>query len=235
MAGETAGGYLYDCPTARAFLRGGDRVTRLGSGRPATCVQVEPLADAFRLEDLDPSDMKMAVVGSDGMTIPGVLASPEKERDTDRNGIDEATVCFAKDDLHLLLGPIAGRTTVPVTLGGGLLPGTPSELVSWLADLDLDVAGAKLQAPGSLTTTPLSDAVRIRFTTSRTGTARVRVYDARGRLVRTLLDEPSVAPGEHAAAWDRRDAAGRRAGRGIYFYRVETPEGVATGRIAILG
>jgi hypothetical protein len=233
--GSGGGGYLYDCPTARAFLRGGDRTTRLGSERPATCVQVEPVREAFRLADLDPGSIVMRLAEGGGESIPGFLDRPDRQKDTDHNGVDEAVACFAKEDLRRLFAAVAGRATVPVTLAGGLLPSDHTTLASWSADLEMEVTGKKPGPDAFVATTPLSGAVRIRFATSQPGAARVRVYDVRGRLVRTLLDAPLLPAGEHEAAWDRRDAAGGPLRRGVYFYRVETAEGVRTGRVAIVG
>ncbi|MEO6462164.1 MAG: FG-GAP-like repeat-containing protein, partial [Candidatus Eisenbacteria bacterium] len=45
----------------------------------------------------------------------------------------------------------------------------------------------------------------------------VRLYDVRGRLVRSLVDE-AVPPGRYQATWDGRDAAGARVAGGVYFY-----------------
>jgi hypothetical protein len=55
-----------------------------------------------------------------------------------------------------------------------------------------------------------------------TGPSRVRIgiYDAAGRLVRTLLDEKREA-GSHRAFWNGRDGAGRTAAAGVYFARIE--------------
>jgi hypothetical protein len=50
--------------------------------------------------------------------------------------------------------------------------------------------------------------------------AKVRIFDATGRLVRVLVDE-SLARGSHVVAWDGRDGGGGEAGSGIYFYRLD--------------
>ena len=55
--------------------------------------------------------------------------------------------------------------------------------------------------------------------------ARLRVFDAAGRLVRTLLDT-TAGPGLVRVAWDGADDAGRRVASGRYFYRLETRSGV---------
>jgi len=58
------------------------------------------------------------------------------------------------------------------------------------------------------------------FSLPREGKARLAVYDLRGALVRTLLDEKLPA-GEHRAYWDGRDGLGRPMASGVYFYRLE--------------
>ena len=50
--------------------------------------------------------------------------------------------------------------------------------------------------------------------------ARLRIYDASGRLIRTLLDG-YMLPGPGSAQWDGRTAAGTVAGNGLYFARLE--------------
>jgi flagellar hook assembly protein FlgD len=46
------------------------------------------------------------------------------------------------------------------------------------------------------------------------------VYDAAGRLVRTVLDETRAA-GAQAVNWDGRNARGQAVGSGVYFYRLD--------------
>jgi hypothetical protein len=65
------------------------------------------------------------------------------------------------------------------------------------------------------------------------GPVRIALYDALGRHVRTLVDEP-LAAGRTTWTWDGRDAAGRPAPRGVYFARLTGPFGVHTARIVSL-
>ncbi len=51
----------------------------------------------------------------------------------------------------------------------------------------------------------------------------LKVYDLSGRLVRTLVDEPSNGPTmqpSNQVVWDGRDSSGREAAAGVYFYRL---------------
>jgi outer membrane protein assembly factor BamB/predicted phosphodiesterase len=63
--------------------------------------------------------------------------------------------------------------------------------------------------------------------------ARLDVIDVLGRRVRTLLDGP-LAPGQHAARWDGRDASGREVASGIYFLRLTAGLQIATTRLTLL-
>jgi flagellar hook assembly protein FlgD len=47
----------------------------------------------------------------------------------------------------------------------------------------------------------------------------IRIYDATGRLVRTLVDERRPA-GLHETAWDSRDGLGAQVSSGVYFYKM---------------
>ncbi|HEU4724766.1 MAG TPA: S8 family serine peptidase [Candidatus Eisenbacteria bacterium] len=84
-----------------------------------------------------------------------------------------------------------------------------------------------------LSRNPARGDVSIAFRSERPGRVRVRVFDVRGALVRTL-DDREAAAGEQRARWDGRDDGGGFAAAGVYFFRVETPEGVATRKIAYL-
>jgi hypothetical protein len=74
---------------------------------------------------------------------------------------------------------------------------------------------------------PAGGGQSVRFAFDATGArARLVVHDARGRVVRVLLDGPVVA-GPQALTWDGRLASGVPAAPGLYFARLERP-GVLT-------
>jgi hypothetical protein len=70
----------------------------------------------------------------------------------------------------------------------------------------------------------------LRLTGARAGMLRVRVYDAAGRLVRTLHDGP-VEAGPRVLTWNGTDEAGRIAARGLYFVRAEQDGRAATRKL----
>jgi hypothetical protein len=86
----------------------------------------------------------------------------------------------------------------------------------------------------SLYPNPLNPAGTLRFTVAKAGPLRASLFDVQGRLVKRLLDEPLAQAGERSVRIDGRDQDGASLGSGIYFYRIESQSGVATGRFAVL-
>lgn len=73
----------------------------------------------------------------------------------------------------------------------------------------------------------------IGFQVRQGGEVRVRIFDARGRLVRTLFEGHSTM-GARRARWDGTVSDGSKAPSGVYFFRIETPQGKATRKFAFL-
>jgi Subtilase family/FlgD Ig-like domain len=63
----------------------------------------------------------------------------------------------------------------------------------------------------------------------------LRIFDAQGRLVRTLLDHVNeTVPAQCTARWDGTDEKGRRATSGIYYYRLEVAEETFSKRLVLV-
>jgi len=58
------------------------------------------------------------------------------------------------------------------------------------------------------------------------------VHDARGRLVRTLVDG-AVSGGDHVAQWDGRGDGGAPAPVGVYFFKLQTPQAARTQKVVL--
>jgi flagellar hook capping protein FlgD len=67
---------------------------------------------------------------------------------------------------------------------------------------------------------PFNPSTKVEFTLGSDAAATLRVYDVRGRLVRTLLDS-YVAAGRHTVSWDGRDDRGNASASGVYFMRLQ--------------
>jgi DNA-binding beta-propeller fold protein YncE len=62
---------------------------------------------------------------------------------------------------------------------------------------------------------------------------QLRIYDARGRLVRTLANEP-LGPGPVRLQWDGTDDHGRRVASARYFYRLQTAAGSRSRAVLVV-
>jgi hypothetical protein len=77
---------------------------------------------------------------------------------------------------------------------------------------------------------PFAAATRIAWSAPRDTRATVRILDVAGRTVRVLHDGP-VAAGEGRVDWDGRSSAGRPVPAGVYWSRIETPEGSVARKV----
>ena len=59
------------------------------------------------------------------------------------------------------------------------------------------------------------------FSLSAPATLTVRIVSGKGALVRNLLLNAETPAGQVSALWDRKDATGRKMGRGTYRLEVE--------------
>ena len=80
---------------------------------------------------------------------------------------------------------------------------------------------------------PFNPETTIRYCLPAGTRAALRIYDARGRLVRELFDSVCSA-GEHEILWDGTDDHGRSASSGVYFYVLETAAGDTEGRMVLI-
>ena len=63
---------------------------------------------------------------------------------------------------------------------------------------------------------PFNPSTTVAFTVPRSGLVELRIYDLRGRMVRTL-ETGHLEAGAHRRTWDGRDTAGSPVGSGVYF------------------
>lgn len=80
---------------------------------------------------------------------------------------------------------------------------------------------------------PFHGFTRVAYNLDTAGYARLTVFDSNGRVVR-ILDEGLRNPGAHAVEWDGRDRLGRSLGSGVFFYRLETPQGSVQRRMTLI-
>lgn len=106
--------------------------------------------------------------------------------------------------------------------------------LTWVANETLD---APVREGGELPLAParpnpVAGATRFAFALPTAARARLALFDAAGRRVRTLLDADLPA-GSHDARWDARDDAGAPVHAGLYWARLESEGRVAVRRVVV--
>jgi hypothetical protein len=80
---------------------------------------------------------------------------------------------------------------------------------------------------------PFNPSTRIDFYLPSRAQVTLSVYDVRGKLVRTLVDQPSQF-GHHSIVWNGTDNGGGSVSSGIYFYRLQTDNKVITKKLVVV-
>ncbi|MDH3216223.1 MAG: Ig-like domain-containing protein, partial [Candidatus Krumholzibacteria bacterium] len=80
---------------------------------------------------------------------------------------------------------------------------------------------------------PFNPTTTIGFDVARTGKVVLRIYDANGRLVRTIVNS-ELPQARHEIEWDGRDDGGNTVASGVYFYRLVTRDFRATKKLVLL-
>jgi len=80
---------------------------------------------------------------------------------------------------------------------------------------------------------PFNPMCTIRYDIPRAGRVNLEVFDVNGSLVRTLVDGWRE-PGVYSEIWDGRDNTGKQLPSGVYFYRLEAGDFVATRKCVLL-
>jgi hypothetical protein len=80
---------------------------------------------------------------------------------------------------------------------------------------------------------PFNPTTVIRYEIAKAGMVHLRIYDARGALVKDLY-EGHRPPGRYEVGWDGENERGERVASGMYFYVLETPDARQTKKMVLL-
>jgi hypothetical protein len=209
----------------RAFVMPGDRTLRLAASKPSTCFYVEPTDHSFALSDVDLRSVRLSRADSDAEPIAAVVPKQGVLGDADRNGIEDMAVCFDRGALRGLFADLRGTHDVPLVVSGSLAGGR-----EFRAEITLRVVTAPGGPPVvSVFPNPFNPSGSMQFTLDRPGRLRVTVHDVQGRTIARLVDTKTASARDY-----RLPLGGRGMASGIYFYRVETEDGVRSGRFTVL-
>jgi hypothetical protein len=194
-----------------------------------TWIRMEPADGSFDVHDVLVSSLRLTY---NGTTIPSLCKSGIKF-DTNRNGVSEIRACFRNKEIESLFDSVPdGVTTVTLMLEADLITGgkargsTTAKVVkfSWLH------AGSM----ATVAPNPLNPQAKLSFVTTKPGVTTIQVFDLNGRLVRNLMRRQYLEPGLHGVTIDGRNEQGNKLASGVYYYRVQSADGVSKGTIAVL-
>ena len=213
---------------AATIFNGYDTI-RLGSGKPYWFGYIQPTSSCYANTDVVTSSFVMKDAGRQ------ISAAPSKTTvggDKSGDGIQEIKVSFTKDDLRALFtgtGLPNGHSTVTVVIEANLVTGGKLS-----GSTQLDVVNNGSFTISEVAPNPLNPSATLTYTTRRAGAVRIDMFDIQGRLVRHLVDEPSLSAGLHEATIDGLGQHGEKLPSGVYYIRGVSSEGVFQHLITIL-
>jgi hypothetical protein len=80
---------------------------------------------------------------------------------------------------------------------------------------------------------PFNPSATIKFEIARPVHVKLKIYDIKGRLVRTLVDEPRK-PNLYRVIWDGTNESGARVASGVYFCRLQAGDFDKTNKMVLL-
>ena len=152
-------------------------------------------------------------------------------------GGNEFTVKFPRADVQDIL-PVGDSVEIKVT---GTLGADSFEAYDMIRVIEPGkgaVAGKSDDTPRKVAVTgnypnPFNPTTTISFTTPASNLVQLNIYDAQGRLVTTLVNEPKPA-GAFTANWNGRDQNGVAVASGVYFVRLLSSGQTQTRKIVLL-
>jgi hypothetical protein len=202
---------------------------QLEAGGGHFCVAVQVEQSSVDVVGIDPASVRMQVKGLG--TTEAIPPDPGSFSlgDANHDGLLDATMCFSSETLRSLFSKVIGTIHVLATIQFSLQDGH-----GFRASLPVDVVGPDGTLRPLLAPNPMRPAGVFTFVTTVAGAARLTLFDSHGRRVRTLLEVESLPPGYHDLSITPQGENGHALPSGIYFYRLETKEGVRTGRLTLL-
>jgi len=149
------------------------------------------------------------------------LAIGQKPPERFDSGVVPIQAAFPNIDVACAVHGFACYDTVLVLRAGPGTAGVPEPRAG--------VSGLRRIQPN-----PFRASAEITFRMSRDGPLERSVMDIAGRRVRTLLSEPWMAAGERPVTWDGRRDDGRRVPAGLYWIRMDSPDGSDRRRLVRL-
>lgn len=181
------------------------------------------------IDDVEPMRVEMTATGA-GLVFVGILRRPLGTSDTDSIYFDPI--------------PVLATTRMAAQVGGG----NPLFLDydgdgDWdevryppntiLTGLEAEAGVGPARGWMKVHPTPASGSVTIRYALPARARTVLRIYDVRGRLVKTISDEVR-SPGEYRDRWDGTAVSGQRVATGVYYVVLTQGKGGLQRRVVLV-
>jgi len=225
--------------------------------RPAAAIPTSNIVVAvystenFDATSADPREVLLNNVAPSGWTIddigrPDVRETPCGCGQASRDGRHDLLLSYDRDAIAAAMQPLiegAVRTLRLQTIGRDGVRAIGHDCLSFV-DLGFDQGTITppfspmddpKEAPFALGNqpNPFNAATMITYRIATDGPVRVEVYDILGRRMGTLVDAWQRA-GEYQVMWNGADIHGNPAGSGMYFYRLQSDDGLLTRKMILL-
>ena len=190
--------------------------------------------------------IRQAGLGTQGIVTDSATGQPLDFAQVEVSGIDKAVYTDSIGDYHRML--LSGTYDF-IFSKGGYFPKTISGVrVNYDSLTNLDAALAKdpggvagkpseiIQQKGLILNNrpnPFSQQTNINYQMSKPGMVSLKIYNAAGQLVKTLVNAAQPA-GHYAVNWDGRDGSGHAVSNGVYIYRLQSGDVSQTRKMIVL-
>ena len=199
----------------------------------------------------DPREVFLAGVAPSGWTIedvgrPDVRETPCGCAHSSRDGLVDLVLSFERDEIAHAIQPVVEGAIRTLAFHAVTRDGARGLGRDCLTFVDVVVDSGPINPPFmpgedekqsrfsvSNQPNPFNAATTISYRIATDGPVRVEVYDILGRRMTTLVDAWQRA-GEYQIMWNGVDLHGDPAGSGMYFYRLQSDDGVMTRKMILL-
>ena len=80
---------------------------------------------------------------------------------------------------------------------------------------------------------PFNPSTTLSFTLAEPGRTTLTIYNLKGQLIKRLVDK-ELTSGMHKVLWNGKDENERNVASGVYFYRLQSKNYQATGKMLLM-
>lgn len=211
--------------------------TTSASDRKGGALTVAILGSAsVDVADIDPTSCRLEGVSPLSAGSIGDIATADGSNnwtcnDQDGDGQNDLRLQYLSRDIAAALPTPSDGDTLTLTLVGCYndgMPFTTSDCVVIVASVGTPAVASIPAELGLPTPNPFNPITRITYVLPATQHVRLDVFDVRGRLVETLVDEVKSV-GDYVVDWNANGLAS-----GVYFYRLTTGSETVVRRATLL-